>query len=73
MYIYIHIYIYIINIVIYRCIDVQDGGRVGLKRVALPGFNTGAFAPGVPVQPIVQRFPYKFMSHSCHFGVQFGL
>lgn len=25
-------------------------------------FNTGAFAPGVPVQPIVQRFPYKFMN-----------
>ncbi|CAJ1354393.1 unnamed protein product, partial [Effrenium voratum] len=24
-------------------------------------FNTGAFTPGQPVQPIVQRFPYKFM------------
>ncbi|CAJ1443131.1 unnamed protein product [Effrenium voratum] len=25
-------------------------------------FNTGAFTPGQPVQPIVQRFPYKFMN-----------
>mmetsp|Transcript_94490 Transcript_94490/g.115739 ORF Transcript_94490/g.115739 Transcript_94490/m.115739 type:complete len:385 (-) Transcript_94490:14-1168(-) len=25
-------------------------------------YNTGAFAPGMPVQPIVQRFPYKFMN-----------
>ena len=26
------------------------------------GFNTGAFSPGVPVLPVLQRFPYTNMS-----------
>ena len=33
-----------------------------LKATEEPGFNTGAFSPGVPVLPVLQRFPYTNMS-----------